>query len=781
MDKVTILQKIKWTVFLQVSNESLAVFTQCIEKLCQSVDPKRTEIIYLGEQSDIYVKTFSHFCEKSNISYNYADDTHHALELSKGQYIILLTDHTIVTNHFAVKLTYAMDNSDKENQKTAIVSPVSNEVAPDLNITPFNLDEIQANLSRQNIPYDYTMKLSLFCLMIKKTEFREALTVQELILHANYNGLITVSVNDCIVYHYPENIDETIDRSLINTYNKLGIIYRVKVDDEYIRDKFIESLEKTVALGFKVYVLDDNSKIKLGIFLKEKHPELWNKITKYEKFSRTFDERTDYNELMDWAEKDGCNWVFCLEADEVIEDRVNATYLERLINPPNPEVFGYKVSHYYFYNSETKWRVDAPWGKLADIRLFRLFPGKRITNLGVAIAKSGFAPSFPKNTIRDTSIRIKHYGFSKEEHRIQKKEFYDKLGIKSLNNFDFLLKDNGMHSYPWVENNTVTFYTPIKKGGDLLWRWLDIVGYFADEILIGNDSDNLTEEDKDLILSYNNAKIIPTIMGDNFAEGRNIIIKEATSKWIQQLDVDEQIEDIISLPRLLDFPGYDAWMFAIANIQHDGNAILSETMRLFKNKDGIKYWGRLHETIDNFVHSMGWKVSTSPLKMTHFGYTTQTPEDAYKKMQRYLGINMSQIKENPLHGMAYFNLALHFVEDDLIDDAIKMLELCTFLKSDFPLAKLELSKCYIIKANKWMDMALKGIGDGNPIKQSFLTMQNSLHQLMPKHYSVARGHCMSYFNTRAEDAKWLRDHMISMEKKVEEEKTKLLEKRAKGK
>jgi hypothetical protein len=216
-------------------------------------------------------------------------------------------------------------------------------------------------------------------------------------------------------------------------------------------------------------------------------------------------------------------------------------------------------------------------------------------------------------------------------------------------------------------------------------------------------------------------------------------------------------------------------MFTIPNLQPDGGAIITETIRLFKNKDGVNYWGRLHETIDNHVRKSGWKLSKSPVKIQHFGYTLQNPEAAYKKMQRYLRINLTQIKETPNSGMAYYNVALHFIEDDLIDDAIKLLEICSVLQPSFALAGLELGKCYIRKAHQWVGKSVRVLGERHPIGQGFRPIHDTLGKILPKHYIVAKGHCLGYFNQNPTEAKWLREHILKMEKNIEEMRTKALE------
>lgn len=779
MNKVTSLNKIKWSVFLSTKNKNLSIFTQCVEKLATSIDPKRTEVFYLGEQQDIFVSTFSHVMEKNNIPYFYADDEANALEMSKGEYVLFLTDHTIIPKNMLVRLTYNLENSVKD-KKGYITSPVSNEVASDLNITPFNIDALQVALVKQDLKCTYTLALSLFCLLARREILKSDQTGREKILQANYDGGITVSSRDTIVFHYPEEIDDEISTKFITQEPKLGILYRVKLEDTLLLNKFVNSLKISLSITDNVYVLDDNSKVKLGIFMKDNYPDLWDKVKKYQKFSRPFDERRDFNDLISWAEEDDCNWILCLEGDEVLEDKVTKEYISKLINPYNPEIFGYSVTHYHFWNSETQWRMDKPWGQMSDVRLSRLFKGKRITKEGLVAGLCGYVPAMPEDTTRSTSIRIKNYGYITSELCLKKQEFYDKLALKHngrLLDFSHLTKGNGIYRHDWVENNTITFYTPVKFGGAVLWDWLDTNAYFADEILIGNDRNQLPQEDLELISFYPNVRVVPTNMEDNFSVGRNMIIKEATTDWIYQLDVDESLDDLIAMRRLIDVKDVDAWMFSIANFQRDGGTIITDTIRLFRNKGEIKYWGRLHETVDKFINSSAWKVSKFPAMMHHIGYTLQTDNEAYQKMQRYLAINLTQIKENPMDGMAYYNTALHFLEDDLITEGIRLLEISSFLNPSFPLSGVEVAKTYIKKAAMWLDSSLKRLPNDSTVKKSLVPLGRKLNEIMPKNHLIAPGHCRSYFNVHADEGEWLRKHMFEMEQKMEQARIKAYQKR----
>jgi len=787
-NNVVTLQKVKWSIILR-AGDNLGIFSTCLEKLVNSVDNKRVEIILLQDKENpVFLNIFSHLCEKANTPYYYGDNYAHAVNMSKGQYLVFITDHTFVSKNFLVKLTFCAENFDKEG-KVAIVSPISNETVPSLNLNPENLDAVQLEISKQpknQIPWAYTMNLPLFCMMVKKEvcESDDITPSKYLILNANQSGYYTVAANDTLVYHYNESLPlEWHSLPSSKKDQKLAVLYRLKIEDEYVKDVFVKSLEKSLQFADNVYVLDDNSKVKVGLFLREKHPDLWSKITKYEKFSRPYDERRDLNELIEWAEKDGCDWYFTLEGDEIVEDKVTKEYLSRLLSPNNPEIMGYKVSHYHFWDDEINYRIDPPWGKISDVRLARLVPERKIVKTGEVAAQFGYTVHFPTECIKDSSIRVKNYGYMTKEARQTKKEAFQKLNIKVNNqlvsDWDYLTSYKNITVYPWVENSTVTFYTPVNKGGVLLFNWLEQNSYFADELVVGNDSNQLTDVSLNLCKRYPNVKVVPITMNDNFAEGRNQCLESCSSNYIFQLDIDERIDDFMALRRMLDMPNADCWMFTIPNLQKDGKSIITETIRLFKNKDDVKYWGRLHETIDQHVKKVGWRISKSPIKLVHFGYTLQSDDEAYKKMQRYLGINLQQMKENPTYGMGYYNVALHLLEDNCVDDAIKLLELCNAFQPGFALGSIELGKCYIRKALQAITTGIKTLDPNHPIVEAFNPIKESLEKIAPKQYLVAPGHCLNYFSTHKEDANWLREHVLSFEKRVEDMRTKQLEQMAK--
>jgi tetratricopeptide (TPR) repeat protein len=285
----------------------------------------------------------------------------------------------------------------------------------------------------------------------------------------------------------------------------------------------------------------------------------------------------------------------------------------------------------------------------------------------------------------------------------------------------------------------------------------------------------MNEDDLELANMYG-CKIAKIEMTDNFSAARNAILNHCTMSYVLQLDLDERLTNWGTLRRLLDATNTDAWIFSINNYQKTGEAIVTDTTRLFKNDGKVAYWGYLHETVDNYIAQNGWKLAHSPIKINHFGYLDMTKEQAWKKMQRYIDINIKQIKDFPMDGRAYYNLAIHLLEDNCVDDALRLLQVSATLAPRFPLSAMEIGKTHIEKAHFWMERAQKLIGQHHPNHTILGQFKDALEKIRPHNIPGAPGHCLQYFNTHPEASKWLKEHVEEMEAKIDKIKLAALEK-----
>lgn len=801
--------------------DNIVCLSQCLAKLTQSVDPSLTEIIVIEQgPSDISKGVLEHYCEAAKISeHTWIDQRGHrgfahscnaGLKIAKGQNIMLLNDDVIVSNKFLDGLMNVMNNFTKEYKlgPVGIVGPVSNYVGGRQQISiPANLpnpiaviDQVQMQIVKKGLhefkgkkPWMPTGFLSGFCIMFKKQVFQEVGLLDEehfynsfedndWITRAQLKGWTSVIAGDVFVYHYGSQVLQRpgMEKGLKLEYRhawyekwrdpepkKLGALYRVKIKDEYILEKFVQSLVKTFTFTDYVYVLDDNSPIKLGPYMKEHYPEIWEKVTKYEKFARGFDERRDRNQLLAWAEEDGMDWVFSIDSDEVLEDRVTRELMQKLMHPVNPQVMAYFVHWYTFWGNEEQWRFDGVWGSMRGVRLCRLIPGNRVVLGSDSSLHNGNVPNWPLENIRDSGIRVKHYGYVKLEQRVAKRDWYEKIDTDKRpelighEDYAHLVDESTLKLYRWKEKSRITIYTPMNKGGNDFDEWIEQIWAFADEIVVGNDG--LSAEDQEKVSRWG-CKMVNVKMGDNFAAGRNKMLRECSGEWILQLDLDERLVSQAGVRRMADIEGYDVWSFPIMNYQRGGHSVDTDTSRFFRNDGKVEYWGYLHETIDDYVAKNKWRIARSPVKIQHYGYVSNDQKALFEKMQRYLDINLKEMKDFPNDSRPYFNLAMHMMEDDLIDDAIKLMEIAVNLKQDHLLASEELGKIYLTKASAWFQFALDLLENAeHPTKKYLLQITSALNQMKPQHLIAARGHCLGYFQSHVKEMEWLKEHLDKME------------------
>lgn len=121
---------------------------------------------------------------------------------------------------------------------------------------------------------------------------------------------------------------------------------------------------------------------------------------------------------------------------------------------------------------------------------------------------------------------------------------------------------------------------------------------------------------------------------DNFAAARNHALDQASGDWIIVLDADEVIapEDWERLHRLIADTDKDAFYLTQYNYsvepqdknwvpipaktpytRHYKGYVLNPIARLFRNRDDIRYRGRVHEVVDNSLQEGSWQVLDIPI------------------------------------------------------------------------------------------------------------------------------------------------------------------------
>lgn len=713
---------------------------------------------------------FQVICNTEN--QGFAKALNQGIALAKGKFIIVLNNDVIVTPKWADLMVRAAETLEGTGKvgKVGIVGPSSNYVArrqnvPNLKYNLTSLDEVAMRFHSANKNnFMSTGYLSGFCMLIDSQLIKEIGTFDErfglggfedndFVLRALRHGWKAIIAGDTFVHHYGSR---TLDmdtfrhmrrgvanrRIFFNKWaeidhtdqpKKLGAVYRVK--NVANKEFFKWSLEKTRTFADFIIVLcdncDDNTAEIARMYNTIDHPV---RVHVIEKTGGVFNERDDRNLLIEKAKEYGADWIISIDADEVFEDKFDKTYVQRLMNPVNPEVACYGFHWYTFFNGTTHWRVDGIFGRMRGWRMFRVNhndPMQKII-LGTEIGlHNGNIAQFPPEQCRWLNVRIKHYGYADPNECERKKQFYENIDQDKQK--ELIGGDDYSHLTPtrlmvmkWKEQNRLSLAVMVGSDdeepllGDLLESWEP----FADEtvILITNREAKRAETTARL---YTNRVYFFNWCND-FSAARNYLIKQCTGEWIATMDPDEALVEYgpVHFTKMMEMD-CDGYMFTVHNQQKDGVVSFSEAIRLFRNIPEFTYTGRVHENFDKVLVTGKLRILPSPIRITHYGYL-KTDEQVEKKLELYEKLNRLQLQDDPKDARPHFNLALHYRNDGNVDRAKSLLMQAIKLNPKFVNAIKELGYIDVREGLSWFKQALEALPERH---QARIPLKNTIDQI----------------------------------------------------
>lgn len=161
---------------------------------------------------------------------------------------------------------------------------------------------------------------------------------------------------------------------------------------------------------------------------------------------------------------------------------------------------------------------------------------------------------------------------------------------------------------------------------------------------------------------------------NNFADMRNLSISYASGEWILILDADEEL---VSYEKIFDFfnsslcKSYNCASIELKNIICEDNNTFDKASvpRLFKNEEGFRYEGAIHEQ----------PIYRKPLynnvaSFNHYGYMFSDEEIRQKKLKRNEAILISEINEKPENPYLYYQLGRNYINLGEKEEALSYME-----------------------------------------------------------------------------------------------------------
>lgn len=200
-----------------------------------------------------------------------------------------------------------------------------------------------------------------------------------------------------------------------------------------------------------------------------------------------------------------------------------------------------------------------------------------------------------------------------------------------------------------AEDRTLTLAMIVRDEEEMLPRCLQAVMPAVDELVIVDTGS--TDRTVEIAESFG-ARVLHHEWTGSFAEARNVSFDAATGDWILYLDADEVLveDDLPALRELLGQTWREAHYLVETNYtgdDDDGTAVVHNALRLFRNRAGYRFDGRLHEQIaDKLPGHLPERIGQSRVRVDHFGYLARVRE-AKDKGSRNIELLRRQMDEAP--------------------------------------------------------------------------------------------------------------------------------------
>jgi glycosyltransferase involved in cell wall biosynthesis len=245
---------------------------------------------------------------------------------------------------------------------------------------------------------------------------------------------------------------------------------------------------------------------------------------------------------------------------------------------------------------------------------------------------------------------------------------------------------------------------------------------FGELIVVDTGSTDATPD----IAARNGALVIPFDFAFvDFAAARNRSLSATTNNWILVLDADERLgPGAVPLIQELLARNENAGYY----VERHNPAGIDYAVRLFPNRFGYRYCGRVHETVDASILAGGGRLCKSAIRLDHA--VSSEGKDARRKNRWYIQILEEEIAADPSDHTRLDFLAAEYHQLEMFDEAAAVAERITLARPLDPTAHLNAGIYHLVyqsksaRARADFEQALK-LRPGYPEALSFLETINS--------------------------------------------------------
>lgn len=186
----------------------------------------------------------------------------------------------------------------------------------------------------------------------------------------------------------------------------------------------------------------------------------------------------------------------------------------------------------------------------------------------------------------------------------------------------------------------------VRNEEDRLPACLESVRGLADEVVV---ADTGSTDATARIAAGHGARVIPfDFTHVDFAAARNRTLEAATGEWIVSLDADETLAGGSATKIRELIAGGEGAGYYFTRHNHavgGGGTRVDYAVRLFPNKPGYRYRGRVHETVDASILAGGGRLRRSEVRIDH--HLPADPGARRRKNHDYIRILKEELGAAP--------------------------------------------------------------------------------------------------------------------------------------
>jgi len=213
-----------------------------------------------------------------------------------------------------------------------------------------------------------------------------------------------------------------------------------------------------------------------------------------------------------------------------------------------------------------------------------------------------------------------------------------------------------------AQGMTLSLCMIVRDEEEMLPRCLAAAAPAVDEIIIVDTG----SKDRTIEIAREfDATVIEREWTGSFSDARNVSFEAATGDWIIYLDADEVLvaDDIKRLRALTGRVWREAFYLVETSYtgeSGEGSAFTNNALRVFRNRPGYRFEGRLHEQIAQQLPSYAiGRIEQSSVRIDHYGYLGAV-RDAKEKSRRNLELLKAQQAESAPSAFMHFNLGTEY-------------------------------------------------------------------------------------------------------------------------